>query len=356
VPSESYPTLQSAVDAIPRAGKILLTSGYTTELTTIQNKEIEIVGSNPNAATIIHTVRNLSQVAFTLVGRAKLKLSRVNFIHGLYSIQGFSENGNRPDLELNQVSVNGNVYSSVTGPTKVIVGEFRNLLLQELHQYKGEGSGVDLTQFEKFEIKNSSLKSKPGRGITLSTDQEDVLVNITSVSIHDFENGGIVLNNLYGKINLNSLSLVNIGRAGILSKNSGHVAILNSSIQRGSGTNQFYDGIVSEQSSIFIDNVTIQFPTRYGIYILACGDSQDRRLSDISNTRIQFMQAGHSWASARKTPCLSEDWNWFPGGQHSDQIMSDGFEPDQSGNICVDSMSGPPRSCSPFHALDTFGY
>lgn len=356
VPTIEHPTLQSAVDAIPGKGKILFSSPYSTELTVIKDKEVEIIGTHSSGASIIKTNRTLGEVAFTLVGKAKVTLNNLNLMNGLYSIEGIREDGAAPSLRLERVFVNLNLNSGLTGPTKVVTGEFHEVFIRELDQSKGEGSGIDIADFKYFELINSTLTSRPGRGLILRSAAAKVVVKISGLRLNDFENGGVLIDGLSGDIDIRNLNTYNTGRAAVYVRNSSHVVISEAGLNRGSGTNQFYDGVVLEQSSVLLSNVSVNYPYRYGIFVIGCSALSPRPILDIFSTRVTFLQAGHSWASTRKIPCSGVAWNWFGTGGDESFIFTNGFESDTSGNQCRDSQSDPDATCVPYHAPESAGY
>jgi hypothetical protein len=193
VPSRLYPTIQSAVDAIPDGSTVNLAPGTYNETVRIEGKRISIIGPDPEegAATIIGADRTQGTITFARTGGGVLRGLVVQ--GGAFGIAGEGEAAALPSaVEIAE--------TSISNTRKGIFGNFSDLAVSDSHIAKTAGNGVSIMEAANFVIHDSEVFDVLGCGIVV-LDTSQVSVDFVDVAFNQL--GGICIRDsgLVGVIN-----------------------------------------------------------------------------------------------------------------------------------------------------------
>ncbi len=182
----------------------------------------------------------------------------------------------------------------------------------------------------------------------MSSSRPEVTVKLQNISVERNDAGGIFLKNLTGKIELQNISAYQNKNFGIGVSQSEQVLATNVSIYRTEFGTRRGDGIYVEQSDLSLVDVQIYQPFGNGISAVACDDQLPRPSLKLDFVRIH-MPGGHSWLSARLSPCSTERWNWFPDHE---TLLKSGFEDFNQSNVCSEYPPSSNQACNAVRGSD----
>jgi hypothetical protein len=181
VPSALYPTIQSAIDAIPDQGTVRLSAGLYVESLQIEAKQVDLIGPDPEEgiATIVGANPEVGAITFGGGGGGLLK--GLSIEGGAYGVMADGAVLPSP-VQIADTSI------SDTG--RGVFGSFSDLTIKDAKISDTSWNGISVTGAKKVQMQDTYVTSALGCGLYLNGT-----TNVSVVDVYAFFNhsGGICI-------------------------------------------------------------------------------------------------------------------------------------------------------------------
>jgi len=272
VPSTAYPTIQSAVDAVPVGGAIIrVAPGVYTESIQVAAQGVRITGAGAGKTHLLAPESTVPAISFA--AGAGGDVEDLLIVGGNHGIEGIGSvigavGGNGPSIAIRRVIV--------TGSGRGIFGTFSNLNLRAVSILRTAWNGMSVSAAQLIAT-DSIISNAGGVGILVTGVAPGVGVVLDGLTLNNNSNGGIEIQGNPGPVMIRNCTLLLNGRAGIFLDNAGSVTIESTiaSFTQSINNGALGDGIdVFGSNPVTVSFANIDFNARSGIAVFASGTTE----------------------------------------------------------------------------------
>lgn len=281
VPSKEFPTIQSAIEALPDGSTIRLALGRYTESLTVTGKSLDIIGSGAHGRRRTQIVGDDPDAAVITFGPGGGgSVQNLVLRGGAIGIEGVrGEDGDdgrytRPAPLLVRRTLIRHVGQG-------IFGSFSHLTLQGIVVRHIDWNGICITTIDSLEVLNSYISNTEAVGILVFNYEEgEGTINIAYNIFEQCEQGGLAIVGDAKDVVITHCSFWKVNLAGILLLEVGQVLVQDTVVAKTQAVDapdfsNVGDGLLasSEVSVAFIeiDNCDFRRCDRAGILFNNCG-------------------------------------------------------------------------------------
>jgi len=217
VPSQKFPTIQSALDALPSGSTVHVAPGTYVESLTVDGKVIRIVGAGQSGKrrTLLKAA-NDKVAALAFVNGGGGGVARLAIDGGLYGIEG------RPTLNpdgLVSVVPSPMIVNrvAITSSSRGVYGSFSDLGIARVAISGTAWNGISATMGGDLTVDTTVVKNAGGVGIlVIGASTGAGRVNVFGVSLHDNVNGGLEIDAHGQPASVRQSFFLNNGRIGVM--------------------------------------------------------------------------------------------------------------------------------------------